>query len=64
MDCCVWKFKADAFRLFLMILLPLGGLKLVLILRVLRRSPDSDLARRPRPMRERTFSASHGLSLI
>jgi hypothetical protein len=41
-----------------MILLPLGGLKLVLILRSQRRSPDCDLARRPRLMRERTFSVS------
>ena len=61
----LWKFKAHAFRLFPMILLPLDGLKLVLILRGLRRSsPDSDLAHRPRRMRERTFSASRGLSLI
>jgi hypothetical protein len=64
MDCCVWKFKADAFRLFLMILVPLGGLKLVLILGSLRRSPDSDLARRPRLMREKTFSVSTASSLI
>ena len=65
MDCCVWKFKAHTFRLFSMILLPFGGLKLVLILWCLRRSsPDSDLARGHRLMRERTFSVSNVLSLI
>ena len=64
MDCCVWKFKADAFRLFLMILVPLGGLVLVLILQhLLRRSPESYLARGPLRS-ERTFSVSNVLPII